>query len=80
MIPNKLISHQEILGGVRGKPAQLHPDLVPFSTRETTGDCDASLVTGYLESVASPYLASTPFCPSILPAILDYHSAVPYYG
>ena len=72
MIPNKLISHQEILGGMRGRSAQLHSDWVPFSAPETTGDCYAPLVTGCLEGIASSSVTSTPSCPNILPGLLDY--------
>ena len=72
MIPNKLISHQEILGGMRGRSAQLHPDLVPFSAPETTGDCYAPLVAGCLEGIASSLVTLTPFCPNVLPGFLDY--------
>ena len=79
MIPNKLISHQEILGGMRGRPAQLHPDLVPLSTPGTTGDGYAPLVAGCLDGVASPSLTLTPLIPNFLSVILDYGSVIPHY-
>lgn len=80
MIPNKLISRQEILGGVHGRPAQQHPDLLPFPVPEATDDCYAPLVAACLEGVGSPSLTLTPLHLSFLSGFLDYGSVMPYYG
>ena len=80
MIPNKLISRQEILGGMRGGPAQLHYDWVSCPVKEATDDCYAPLVAGCLEGIASPSPTLTPFFPNSLSIILGYRSVVLCYG
>ena len=80
MIPNKLISRQEILGGMRGRPAQPHPDLVSGTVLEATDDCYVPLVAGCLASITPPPLTLTPLCPNYLYVSLDYRSVSPYYG
>ena len=80
MIPNKLISRQEILGGVHSRPAQQHPDLLPFPVPEATDDYCAPLVAAYLEGVVPPSLALMPFHLRFLSGFLDCGSVMPYYG